>query len=100
MVACLDATEGDISRLLLGQGMCVAGDAMLLRCMSTSGGDTPEGMPAGECRELCLPNHWCYIAILVRHSALIGVVCQAAVLFTRASHRRTQVWHEERKWCH
>ena len=92
MVACLDATKGDISRLLLGQGLYMAGDAVTLRCMSTSGGDTSDGMSeSGEDRELCLlPNHWCYIAILVRHSAVTGVVCQTTVLVTLASYRRTQ----------
>ena len=57
MVACLDATKGDISRLLLGQGLYVAGGAMTLRCMSTSGGGTQEGMSeSGEDRELFCPG--------------------------------------------
>lgn len=59
--ALLDATGGDLSTLVVAQGLYVAGDSMLLRGWSTSGGDIPGMMTAGEGRGLCLLlNLWCY----------------------------------------
>ena len=59
MAACVDATGGDLSTRVFGQGLYVTGYAMSLRGMYTSDGDTRTGMTAGEGRELCmLLNHW------------------------------------------